>query len=328
MSAEEGAREILRSLRRGLREEFMSRGAVFDYSIDGFGFRLKGIQFSIYDSEIDAVFLRSRAHGAIVANNTYLASFAYDLAIVWWMAGASGARPKPHGDDEVSRLLRYNLKKFFAEQILLRTRSVFAIAIFLETLLYEERAMRPLFKAAEADEQLQVTFNSFANMMSSLLLFHEVGHQVADIRSDFEDLLRREIEIRTQQPFEPLWQQYNGQARVEFLCDAFSVLILSRNEEAFANFGLRLRAIAFGFIMCACMTSLEKSAKVNAKQHPETADRDILDEIHADLPGAGFAMGIDRFGIERARSSIQICRAIVAGSTYSRKGCNSPCIQT
>ena len=112
MTIEAGARKTIRSLRPALREEFLSAAAPFDYPIDEFGFRLKGIQFSIYDSEIDAVFLRSRVYGSIVANNTYLASFAYNLPIVWWMAGVTGARPKPGADDEVSNLLRYNFKKF------------------------------------------------------------------------------------------------------------------------------------------------------------------------------------------------------------------------
>ena len=144
MSEAAGARETLRALRPCVREEFLSDGAAFDYSIDEFGFRLRGVQFSIYDYEIDAVFLRSRGYGPIIVNNTYLASFAYNIAITWWLTGTSPSAAPLSGGNEVSSLLRYNLKKFFAEQVLIRTQSVFGIAIFLETLIYEERAMRPL----------------------------------------------------------------------------------------------------------------------------------------------------------------------------------------
>src|SRR5690348_5159743 len=95
---------------------------------------------------------------------------------------------------ELTALLRYNLKKFFAEQLLNRTSSVFARAIFLETLLYEERAMRPLFAAAATDPARARGYEYFRDLMSNILLFHEVGHLVQDARPDFEDQLAGEIE--------------------------------------------------------------------------------------------------------------------------------------
>ena len=94
----------------------------------------------------------------------------------------------------LSSLLRYNLKKFFAEQLLGRTSSVFGRAIFLETLLYEEREMRPLFAAAQTDTATAQVYEFFRNLMSNILLFHEVGHLVQDARDDFEDQLTQEIE--------------------------------------------------------------------------------------------------------------------------------------
>ena len=140
MTHEREVRDLLKALRPSLRDDFLSVGTAFDYDIAELGFRLKGIQCSIYDEALDAVLYRSKRLGQIVANNTYLSSFAYNIAVVWMSYGAQYERLAAREECELTSLLRYNLKKFFAEQLLNRTSSVFARAIFLETLLYEERA--------------------------------------------------------------------------------------------------------------------------------------------------------------------------------------------
>ena len=71
-----------------------------------------------------------------------------------------------------------------------------------------------------------------------------------------------------------------------------------------------LRAIAFAFAICACMTGLDKSAAATAVQYPGKADPDLLDEYRKDLPGAGYLMGKDEFGIARAHSVAAICQKL------------------
>jgi hypothetical protein len=150
--------------------------------------------------------------------------------------------------------------------------------------------------------------------MTNITLFHEVGHQVRDAHPDLELSLIRSIEQYSQQSFDPPWKDYEGKARIEFLCDAFSCLTLIRQEDSFDDLGLRLRSIAFGFVVFACMTGLELSARATAAEYPHTSDLDVFHEVHADLPGANYVMGIDMFGIERARSAMQICVAIANGA--------------
>lgn len=311
MSDPQKIREYLKKKRKGLREEFLSVGGEFDYDISEFGFKLRGTQFSIYDENIDAVLLRSSQHGNVVANNTYLASFAYNVALVWLNYGHEYIKLADNADCVLARLLRYNFKKFFAEQILCRTNNVFGIAIFLETLLYQEREMRPIFAAAKADGVLSRKFEYFAQLMSGIFLFHEIGHLVHDARKDvFEGLLTDEIGEGGSIPFEPVWKNYNEAAKIEFWCDAFAVVVKSKDKPDFADQGFVLRSIAFGFIVCACMMGLEKSAAETARQHPASRDLDVLDEIHADLPGASFVIGRDEFLLARAQSAISICQSL------------------
>jgi hypothetical protein len=295
------------------RDEFIRVGDDFDYELPGFDFRLSGVQCSIYSEKIDAAVLRPRRYKKIVVNNTYLASFAYNLAIAWVFYGGEFERLKAGSGSNLEILLRYNLKKFFAEQILLRTNSVFGTAIFLETLLYDEEVMRPLFAAAKEDRKLQEKYDYFASLMSNILLFHEVGHLMYDARPDLESLIAAEMAELGVQAFTPDWGNQSGGARIEFLCDAFAVLIVSRTSAGSVDAAFTIRAIAFGFAMCACMFGLEKSAAATAERYPASADIDVLDEIHADLPGAGFVIGIDRGMVARARSALNVCEAIARG---------------
>lgn len=310
MTHEREVRDLLKALRPSLRDDFLSVGTAFDYDIAELGFQLKGIQCSIYDEALDAVLYRSKRLGQIVANNTYLSSFAYNIAVVWMSYGAQYERLAAREECELTSLLRYNLKKFFAEQLLNRTSSVFARAIFLETLLYEERAMRPLFAAAESDPAKARGYEFFRDLMSSILLFHEVGHLVQDARTDFEDRLKREIEEGSGPGFLPAWKQYAEKAQIEFRCDTFAIMLAARQAAPGIADDFVRRAIAFAFAVCACITGLDKSAAATAQQYPASADPDLLDEYRKDMPGAGYLMGKDEFGIARARSAAAICHQL------------------
>jgi len=308
MSDSESIRAYLKSKRPGLREDFLGVGDRFSYNIPEFGFTLEGTQCSIYDENIDAMFLRSKFHGNIIVNNTYLASFAYNMALVWLNFGHEYPDLEVGKDCALSRLLRYNFKKFFSEQILNRTHNVFGIAIFLETLLYQEQEMRQIFDAAKSDPIQSRKFEIFANVMSGIMLFHEVGHLINDLKNEeFEKILIKYLNGNSQSTFDAPWKNYLQPGRTEFLCDAFAVIVESRQRPNFADGGFILRAIAFGFIVCACLSGLEKSAAATARQYPASMDPDILDEIHADLPGANFVIGIDESLTARAESVIAIC---------------------
>jgi len=310
MSREREIRDLLKALRPALRDEFLSVGAPFDYDLAELGFRLQGTQCSIYDEQIDAVLYRSTKLGHIVANNTYLASFAYNVAVVWMSYGSEYERLAKGDECLLATLLRYNLKKFFAEQLLGRTSSVFGRAIFFETLLYEERTMRPLFAAAQTDMAKARGYEFFRNLMSNILLFHEVGHLVQDARADFEDQLTQEIEQASGPGFVPAWKQYREKAQIEFRCDAFATLIAKRQAPVDMADDFVLRAIALAFAICACMTGLDKSAAATAAQYPGNADPDLLEEYRKDLPGAGYTIGKDEFSIARARSVAAICQQL------------------
>jgi hypothetical protein len=300
---------LIKLHRPDIEPDFLQAGGPFSLPLPGIDTALTGQHYSIYDESFDAVVYRSKRLGLIVANNTYLSSFAYNLAIVWALYGHQHDQLLSDPDCALARLLRYNLKKFFAEQLLRRTDTAFARGIFLETLLFDERAMRPLFAQARTDTALAERFRFFSDLFSSLLLNHEIGHIVGDAVADFAGELANELGGNMAGDYEAP-SGWAPAAQREFECDMFAVLMAWRGRDPSVEPRFLLRTIAFAFAVSACMINLDKSAEATAAAHPESAEPDLLDEIYAQLPGAAFTMGRDPFAGARAHAVARLCRRL------------------
>jgi hypothetical protein len=129
----------------------------------------------LYDEKIDSVLNKIDNGPIYLIHNTYLSSFAYNIFLSWIYKKQDSPAAIP-ADFETVRLLKHNFKKFFAEQLLSAHNNIFSRAVFLETLLYEQKLMVPLFKATELNDRLQKKADFSANLMSSIVSFHELGH--------------------------------------------------------------------------------------------------------------------------------------------------------
>ncbi len=292
-------RNFVRNRIPNVEEFFLSEAIGFDYPIPELGFDLTGHQLSIYTEVWDAKMFRSRHHGNIIVNNTYLSSFAYNIAAVWAYYGHEYDQLKRNEDCQLVRLLTYNLKKFFAEQIMRRSNCVFGAAIFLETLFYEEHLMVPVIKAADDNEKIRMFYDALQNLMSSLLLFHEIGHIVRDKRNDMLELMQQDSD--GMEMLGSYWSRYADQQQIEFECDAFAVLTLIRQMKHL-SLETSLRGVIFAFAVFAVMSGLDKSAEATAKQTPSSLNSEDLDDIFNDMAGADFSVGIDKFFVARAHS--------------------------
>jgi hypothetical protein len=298
-------RDFVRKQIPNIEDFFLSEAIPFYYPISELGFDLTGHQLSIYTEVWDAKMFRSRHHGNIIVNNTYLSSFAYNIAAVWVHHGSEYEQLKRKEDCQLVRLLTYNLKKFFAEQIMRRSNCVFGSAIFLETLLYEEHLMVPVIKAADDNEKMSALYNDFQNLMSSLLLFHEIGHIVRDKRNDMLQLMQQDVAMERLGNF---WSHYHDKLQIEFECDAFAALSLIR-QRGLISLEMSLKIIAFAFVIFAVMSSIDKSAEATAIQTPSSSEED-LDNVLSDMAGADFSVGIDELAVARAQSVQLIVKSV------------------
>jgi|SRR5208282_5369205 len=103
---------------------------------------------NLYDERSNANMIDTK-YGRVMIQNTYIASFAYNLFLCWL-----SAHKNPSSRESLDRLLAHNFKKFFAEQIYRQTSRVPSRALLLETLLYEQAMMVHIFAAKERDPKL------------------------------------------------------------------------------------------------------------------------------------------------------------------------------
>ncbi len=297
MRSAEKVERFLR-LRFGLEDDgILAKPVPFRLADDKTGIDIEGWQTSVYHPALEALALRSRHHGLIVAPNTYLSSFAYNLIASWDYYFDGNEHWKTDPAHRLARALRLHFKKFFAEQILRRTHNLFGIAIFLETLLYEEEIMYPvLAKIAGAHfalekashpskEQLQV----IANWMTGLVLRHELGHVFDDEIDNFRDAVLRKL-AESVEKLGKVWGEHPENSD-EFLCDAFAVAMTLQHPEGCLSREEAYRLTILGFAAFAALHALDLSAHVTAKESPGKTEDPDRGNVLSSMTGASYSIG-------------------------------------
>lgn len=269
---------------------------------------------NLYDEQIDSNVIHS-PRGLIMVHNTYLASFAYNLFLCWLLSARSAAETE--AVPSLALLLKHNFKKYFAEQLLHYHNNIFARAIFLETLLYEQHCMVPVFAAKSRHEDLSTQADFGAQMMSSLVANHELGHYFLDRApltwNEILNLYGGTINAQ----FNHVLSTYPPAFVEEYKCDAMAVILcMQRNETEMPRL-FCLRAIAFAFASFAVLSSLTKSAAYTSTQQQEIADQVDFGSIVKKNRDYTYAVGTDLDLVERARLVIEVCQLLAQrdGST-------------
>jgi len=123
---------------------------------------------SLYDEEIENNFLSSE--NRILVHNTYAGSFIYNLGLCYYFLNTEKTLSHFH------RVLNYNLKKFYAEQLYHYRNCIFSRAILLETLLYEQQDMTIIFDEMVGRKENAAMVHMIENIGTSIFSFHEMGH--------------------------------------------------------------------------------------------------------------------------------------------------------
>jgi len=291
--------------------EFIDQGANLG---DGF------YHVNLHDEQIDSNLLIP-ANGKdtlILIHNTYLSSFAYNLLLCWLYCIGLGA--KKDCESTLSRLLKHNFKKYFAEQLLSANNNAFSRALFLETLLYEQAWMIPVFEAEASDTKLSRDADLGAQLMSLALSSHELGHLYLKNSPElWEELLERHAEV-LQSLYSHVAQKYSPGLIQEFKCDVIAVVSCLEQFKSEMSSAFCLRGIVFAFAAFAVLFSLAKSAKKTSKDQkafPDEIDFKSIEKRHTDY---NYSIGLDLDFIERAKLVIEFCKLIAAKSAIDLFG--------
>ena len=262
---------------------------------------------TLYDVDINSSWISSDKLGLILIENTYLASFAYNLLLSWVSGNATPSGPK----DCLSRssLLKYNFKKFFGEQLIRCKDCVFSRAIFLETLLFEERAMARLFGEVRGRDDVVPLVQRALSTFLSITRLHELNHHFANMDgTQWTDLLGRYLFI--DEIIAGHGERLGSGWTEEVKCDALSILITFRECETNVARAECLKATIFGFATFAVMVSLERSAEATIRDYYSAADDVDLSSLDRIGGIFNFAREVDEPFICRARVVQSICDGI------------------
>jgi hypothetical protein len=257
---------------------------------------------NLYDAKIDSNVVTGK-RGLILIHNTYLPSFAYNLSLCWLLCAGGGPYDR-------KRLLKHNFKRFFGEQLLRANPNIFSRAVFLETLLYEQVCMVPVFEAKAQQPELDRLATLGSELMSSAVSFHELGHYYlgrdpgtwGQVLEQFPDTVGPLVDR--------IGQRYGEPFAVEFKCDVMSVASCLNQYEEKAGREFCLRATVFAFATFAVLSSLTKSAELTAHNQraiPDDVDFASIEKRHREYE---FSLGIDRDFVERARLVAEFCESL------------------
>ena len=290
--------------------------------IDGSAELAEGFHYvSLYDETIDSNVVSSR-RGLIMIQNTYLSSFAYNLFLCWLYS--AGRPDREHPASELKPLLAHNFKKFFAEQLLHARNNLFSRAIFLETLLYEQARMVPVFdeKDRNADLDRRAVFG--ANLMSSAVSFHEFGHYLLRRAPEHWDAVLKEHAGILGVLFHRVGAAYSPGFVEEFQCDAIAVVSCLEQYGQEEGRDFCVRTIVFAYAAFAVLSSLTKSARKTAAEQKEVKDEVDFRSIRKRHRDYEYVTGTDADFAERARLVIELCANVAAAEGLSLFGEHGP----
>jgi hypothetical protein len=225
------------------------------------------ISVFLYEHDITEHFRPLSGYNFIIANG-FLASHAYNLALVWLQGQEDRTLRRAR--------LRHNFKKFYAETILYTRDVMIGRALLLETLAYEQELMAPIFDAAKADPNLKERADTLASAMTSLALHHELGHYFyGRSRAEFISEIPKFLGGCLEPVINNLKQQYADNHVEEVICDGvaahFGVFGDNHGQNSLSNAELtaRLRRTIFGLQAFYCLMDIRASARVTANEYPD-----------------------------------------------------------
>ncbi len=275
---------------------------------------------NLYDENIDSNMITTR-DGRVMIQNTYIASFAYNLFLCWL-----GCHRRPAAIAPRDRLLGHNFKKFFAEQIYRKANRIPARALLLETLLYEQTMMVDVFALKDKEPRLSADADAAAGLMSFALSMHELGHYYLATKPE----LWPELAASEPDTIGPLYdrvvRKHEAEFAVEFQCDVHAVIGCLRQYEAHGGAAFALRAIVFAFAAYAAMYSAVATAAATAalwNAEPEE-QIDFLDIAPMPYVEHDTAWAIDRPFLARALLVAELCAGLAAKRGIALFGDDDP----
>ncbi len=261
---------------------------------------------SVYDEAIDAN-LYETDHGFLLIENSYIASFAYNLFFCWLYFRGDLSNSRLHN------LLAHNFKKLCAEQLYRRNNTVSSRALLLETLIFEERMMVEVFATRESNPTLaELAWSVGSGIMLFLLTQHEFGHYIRKTKREtwearvsfgpkgVDDILAR------------VEREFSADFQIEFKCDLFAVYNALQQYEEVHGPTFAIRGIAFAYAAYAAMYSVAETARQTSDLWESEGDEEVDLQDISPLPAKDYPvlLAMDKQFLDRALLILEVCATI------------------
>jgi hypothetical protein len=169
--------------------------------------------------------------------------------------------------------------------------------MLLETLIYEEALMKPIFDAIARDESLGKLAADIASTTTRLASLHELSHLfLRRSRAEFEPTARAAFQGLTGESVDGVRARFGPDLAEETLCDAFA----AHHGVTSPDFPLagydpvaRARITAFSFLVFSDLIALEASAIATA-EGSELEDAALIDLASEKRPKAPATFKVGR----------------------------------
>lgn len=268
----------LRRLRRlHPHARMWNHGEIGAGQIDGENEPQKFILVHLYEHDITEHFRPLGGYNFIISNG-FLASYAYNLALVWLQSQ----------DDPSLRRARFchNFKKFYAETLLHMRNVLIGRAFLLETLAYEQGLMIPIFDRVKSDPTAGDQARKLEQTMTSLAQHHELGHYFRQRSpTEFDAEMPKFLDGCLSSAVSNLEREYSVEEVEEVICDGIAAHMgffhgTASTRVADTELATRLRRISFGFQAFFKLMDLRASARVTAA---ESRDDSISIELGSEI---------------------------------------------
>jgi len=259
---------------------------------------------NMYDEKIDSNIYYS-PYGLILLKNTYLPSFAYNTFLYWLLCTKESNQETL--TFKLTRLLKYNFKKFYSEQLYRKNNNRLARTLLIETLLFEQGDIRQVSEEITSDIDKKAKMG--VTIMSHLISLHELGHFILNLETDeWEDMYFKNRDL-IQGPLREVSKVFPN-LEDESKCDTIAVYSCLRQFSLEMGLEFVLRTIVFTYAVFAVLSSLEKSAEATAKNpenNNEVIDLDSFEKVNISYQ---FKYIADSDFIERTKFIIRLCQNI------------------
>lgn len=183
----------------------------------------------------------------------------------------------------------------------------------METLVFEEPIMLPVFEEKDKDSDLAKKAVNGSSIMSNLVMFHEFGHLALEENPNSWNEVEQSYFADISNMFSNISYERQGFI-TELKCDVFGLVFTISQHKDEMGFEECLKAIVFGLASFAVMVSLVESAKVSAKLPENTNEEIDLNSIQSGHYDYKYELAINKEFIERMKLMIQLCEDIATSN--------------